>query len=130
MATTALGVMLVGYVDYATDLRSAELFSMVCCLMSLVFLGSPLSQIGHVVRTRNASVLLPTVALLALVNNILWAMYGAQHHDPYLVVPNIVGSVFCSAQLALVAYYGRSVAGQAQPVPASASEEVKMDSLS
>ncbi|KAJ2715814.1 hypothetical protein H4R19_000998 [Coemansia spiralis] len=128
LVTVVLAVALVGYVDYATDVRAVELFSMVCCFMSLVFLGSPLSQIGHVVRTRDASVLLPSVALLALATNILWAMYGAERNDPFMVVPNLVGSVFCSVQLGLIAYYGRAMSGP--PLDAADHEEVKLDTLS
>ncbi|KAJ2777061.1 sugar transmembrane transporter activity protein [Coemansia javaensis] len=130
LATTLLAVVMVAAVDYARDPRAADLFSLACCLMSLVFLGSPLSRIGDVVRARDASVLLPSLALLALVNNLLWAAYGARHHDPYMVVPNIVGAVFCSVQLALVAYYGRAAAAAAAAAGGPSPEEVKLADLS
>ncbi|KAJ2156313.1 Sugar transporter [Coemansia sp. RSA 552] len=119
LATVVVSVVLVGYVDYASDLRSVELFSLVCCAMTLVFLGSPLGLIGEVVSKQDASVLLPSVATLAFANNVLWAAYGHIHQDPFMFFPNSVGAVLCSVQLALIAYYGRAAAKlPLGPVPA------------
>lgn len=111
LATTILGIMSVVVVDcYKQDTRIVEVFSMACCVLSLLFLGSPLGQIGDVVRLRDASVLLPEVTALAFLNNVLWAAYGYLHQDPYMLVPNAIGVVLCFFQLALIAYYGRTSA--------------------
>ncbi|PIA15359.1 hypothetical protein COEREDRAFT_82107 [Coemansia reversa NRRL 1564] len=118
LVASIISVSLVGYVDYAKDVWSLELYSMICCLMSLVFLGSPLGHIGKVVESRDASVLLPSVAALALANNMLWCVYGVMREDPYMFVPNIIGSSFCALQLALVAYYGRAIAEKSKELAA------------
>ncbi|KAJ2092505.1 Sugar transporter [Coemansia sp. RSA 487] len=116
LVTAVLGVVVVSYVDQSKDPVAIEIFSLLCCLMSLLFLASPLSQIGSVIRLRDASVLLPSVAVLAFFNNVLWAIYGHIHEDPYMVLPNGIGAFFCSLQLALIAFYGRAAATGRLPV--------------
>ncbi|KAJ2642325.1 sugar transmembrane transporter activity protein [Coemansia sp. RSA 1285] len=113
LGTVVLGVVLVGYVDRSRDPAAADVFSVACCAMSLLFLAAPLGQIGGVVARRDASVLLPAVAALAFANNVLWAVYGHIHADPYMTLPNGVGALFCLLQLGLVAYYGRASAAAA-----------------
>ncbi|ORX72960.1 hypothetical protein DL89DRAFT_255120 [Linderina pennispora] len=110
LATALTALVLVTLVDRATDPAAVDAFSLVCCLMTLVFLGSPLSQIGSVVRLRDASVLLPSVTVLAFTNNVLWTVYGYLHNDPYMLFPNSIGAGLCAGQLALIAYYGRAAA--------------------
>ncbi|KAJ2339018.1 Sugar transporter [Coemansia sp. RSA 2618] len=110
LLTLVMSVVVVAFVDYSGHSRAVDLFSLSCCAMSLVFLASPLGQVGHVVRQRDASVLLPSVAALAFANNVLWAAYGHIHADPFMFFPNAVGSLFCFLQLALIARYGRSAA--------------------
>ncbi|KAI9501713.1 Sugar transporter [Coemansia spiralis] len=135
LATAVTGVLLVSYVDHSRDPMAVEAFSMVCCLMSLVFLASPLSQIGNVVKLKDASVLLPSVALLAFANNILWLVYGYIHQDPFMIFPNIIGALFCALQLVLIAIYGRAAAGRL-PVALeddgvlASSENVQMTEIS
>ncbi|KAJ2526494.1 hypothetical protein EV175_007645 [Coemansia sp. RSA 1933] len=92
--------------------------------MSLLFLASPLGQIGNVIALRDASVLLPSVAALAFCNNVLWSIYGYIHEDPYMTLPNMIGAFFCSLQLALIAFYGRAAAAGRLPV----ATEVMLDS--
>ncbi|KAJ2890183.1 Sugar transporter, partial [Coemansia aciculifera] len=109
--TVILGLLTIGYVDQSQgDAWAVDAFSMVCCLMSLVFLGSPLGQIGSVVRLRDASVLLPSVTALALANNVLWFVYGYVHNDAFMLFPNAIGSALCALQLGLIGYYGRAAA--------------------
>ncbi|KAJ1944363.1 Sugar transporter [Kickxella alabastrina] len=108
--TTLTGVLTVGYIDHSENPVALEVFSTVCCLMPLAVLASPLSQVGNVIRLRDASVLLPSLAILAFFNNVLWATYGYLHNNPFMLVPNIIGAAFCTLQLALIAYYGRAAA--------------------
>ncbi|KAJ2393709.1 Sugar transporter [Coemansia sp. RSA 2611] len=110
LLTLCLSVVVVGFVDYSGHMRAMEVFSVACCVLSLVFLASPLGQAKEVVRLRDASVLLPSVAALAMANNVLWAAYGHLHGDPFMFFPNAVGAVLCFGQLALIARYGRSAA--------------------
>ncbi|KAJ2841051.1 hypothetical protein J3B02_006075, partial [Coemansia erecta] len=63
--------------------------------------------IGSVVRLRDASVLLPEVTTLAFCNNLLWLLYGHMKDDPYMMVPNAIGTTLCAIQLVLIIYYGR-----------------------
>ncbi|KAJ2660712.1 Sugar transporter [Coemansia sp. RSA 1200] len=122
LGTLVLGVILVSYVDQSTDPAAIDVFSLACCAMSLLFLAAPLGQIGNVVRRRDASVLLPSVAALAFANNVLWAVYGHIHSDPYMTLPNAIGALFCLLQLGLIAFYGRAAAAAlAARLPAAAT---------
>ncbi|KAJ2844237.1 hypothetical protein IWW36_005261 [Coemansia brasiliensis] len=115
-----MALLVIGFVNYSEHWRKLELFSLSCCAMTLVFLASPLSQLGEVVRSRDASVLLPSVAGLAFANNVLWAVYGHLHEDPFMFFPNAVGSLLCFLQLVLIAHYGR---GQANKVLSDTEED-------
>ncbi|KAJ1899912.1 Sugar transporter [Coemansia sp. IMI 209127] len=127
LATAIAGVVLVSYVDQSKDPEAIEVFSLVCCFMSLLFLASPLSHMGAVIARRDASVLLPSVAALAFFNNVLWAVYGYVHEDPYMIMPNLVGAFFCSLQLALIAFYGRAAAASRLPVDADNMPDSPLD---
>ncbi|KAI9479922.1 Sugar transporter [Coemansia sp. RSA 989] len=108
-----IALMIVGFVNYSEHWRKLELFSLSCCAMTLVFLAAPLGQVGEVVRLKDASVLLPSVAALAFANNVLWAVYGHLHEDPFMFFPNAMGSLLCFMQLVLIARYGRGQANKA-----------------
>ncbi|KAJ2377532.1 Sugar transporter, partial [Coemansia sp. RSA 2607] len=110
LLTILCAVAFIGYVDYAEDEQKEDVFGLVCCAVTLLFLAAPLGQIGSVVRLRDASVLLPGVAVLAFSNNVLWGMYGHMHQDVFMIVPNVIGAVLCALQLALIAKYGRAAA--------------------
>ncbi|KAJ1719702.1 Sugar transporter [Coemansia erecta] len=110
LLTFVCAIGLIGYVDYAEDEGAKDVFGLVCCGVTLLFLGAPLGQIGNVVRLRDASVLLPGVAVLAFSNNVLWGLYGHMHQDVFMVVPNVIGGVLCAVQLGLIAKYGRAAA--------------------
>ncbi|KAJ2753020.1 Sugar transporter [Coemansia sp. BCRC 34490] len=127
LGTVVLGVVLVSYVDRSRDPVAVDVFSLACCAMSLLFLAAPLGQIGNVVRRRDASVLLPSVAALAFANNVLWAVYGHIHADPYMTLPNGVGALFCLLQLSLIAYYGRAAAAAASAASAGAMHDSPLD---
>ncbi|KAJ2741291.1 Sugar transporter [Coemansia sp. BCRC 34301] len=121
LITLLCALLSIGYVDHSRDPWAADAFSLVCCLMSLLFLGSPLSQIGNVIRLRDASVLLPSVASLAFANNVLWSVYGHLHNDAFMLFPNAIGTALCALQLGLIAYYGRAAANL--PIASSVSKD-------
>ncbi|KAJ1817674.1 Sugar transporter [Coemansia sp. RSA 2675] len=110
LVTLVCALLMIAYVDHSSDPWAEDAFGLACCLVTLLFLGSPLSQIGNVIHLQDASVLLPSVALLAFFNNLLWSLYGHLHNDAFMLFPNAIGSVLCAVQLGLIAYYGRAAA--------------------
>ncbi|KAJ2020666.1 hypothetical protein GGI14_000649 [Coemansia sp. S680] len=125
LLTLVSGLLMIAYVDHSTDPHAEYAFSLVCCLMSLIFLASPLSQIGNVIRLQDASVLLPSVALLAFFNNVLWSVYGHIHNDAFMLFPNAIGAALCALQLGLIAYYGRAAANLPLSTTSKPSPEYK-----
>ncbi|KAJ2592091.1 hypothetical protein H4R99_006521 [Coemansia sp. RSA 1722] len=69
-----------------------------------------MSLIGNVVRLRDASVMMPEMTTLAFCNNLLWSLYGHLKDDPYMMIPNGIGTTLCAIQLFLIVYYGRKSA--------------------
>ncbi|KAJ2325993.1 Sugar transporter [Coemansia sp. RSA 2681] len=130
LLTVVCGLLSIGYVDHSSDPWAMDAFSLVCCLMSLVFLGSPLSQIGNVIRLRDASVLLPSVASLAFANNVLWSVYGYLHNDAFMLFPNAIGTALCALQLGLIGYYGRAAANLPLTAIVKDEEGVPMTEIS
>ncbi|KAJ1960106.1 sugar transmembrane transporter activity protein [Dipsacomyces acuminosporus] len=133
LITALVAVGLLGYVDHSKDPAALDAFGLVCCLMTLLFLGAPLGQIGTVVKLRDASVLLPSVATLAFANNVLWSAYGYLQKDPFMLVPNGIGTVLCAIQLALIGFYGRAAANlptTSTHKTADAEENLQMTSIS
>ncbi|KAJ2502990.1 sugar transmembrane transporter activity protein [Coemansia sp. RSA 1972] len=111
----------VGFVTTSNYVWAHHVYSIACCVVSLVFLASPLGQLGQVLKARDASVLLPSVTVLAFANNVVWAVYGRVHNDPFMFVPNSVGAALCFVQLAVIAWYGR--------VDAKVHDSAEMDNI-
>ncbi|KAJ2445433.1 transcription factor IIF subunit tfg1, partial [Coemansia sp. RSA 2440] len=60
-----VSMVCVGFVTMSDQVWAHHVYSIMCCVVSLVFLASPLGQLGQVLRARDASVLLPSVTGLA-----------------------------------------------------------------
>lgn len=92
----------------AFDGRTRELI--VGCLVNLnlvFFYGAPLSTIWKVLREGNsASIHLPTM-LTNTVNGTFWGVYGLAILDPFVYVPNGIGTALGVVQIFLVATFPR-----------------------
>jgi len=60
-------------------------------LLTVVLFASPLSKIGIILRTGNASSLPKVMTTMATLNNAFWTLYGMLIADVFLLVPSILG---------------------------------------
>merc|ERR1712117_916380 len=77
----------------------------VSSLLTVVFSASPLSGLGHVMRTGSvASLPLGLIVMTFLVTG-QWWIFGNLIGDGFISFPNMLGCCICSAQLAIYAYF-------------------------
>ena len=99
----AFYVMLWLYLSYANTNKEygTHLCGIVCCGMSILFYGSPLVNLVHVIRTKSTS----TLPFPMIVGNFfvtgLWCLYGVIIKDNFLKVPYCLGWVLAIVQLSL-----------------------------
>ena len=68
---------------------------------SLVTMISPLLTVIKVLKLRDSNAMsLPFIAM-SLISSLAWAGYGWERHDPYIVVPNLIGVLLSLSQLLL-----------------------------
>ena len=73
---------------------------------SCVMLASPLQQAKYIIQSRNADVLNPSTVFLAVVNCLLWIVYGLLTANPFIWAPNGIGLAITLGQLYLLLRYG------------------------
>ena len=68
---------------------------------SLVTMISPLLTVIKVLKLRDSNAMsLPFIAM-SLISSLAWTGYGWERHDPYIVVPNLIGVLLSLSQLLL-----------------------------
>ncbi|KAI9137019.1 sugar efflux transporter for intercellular exchange-domain-containing protein [Paraphysoderma sedebokerense] len=72
-------------------------------VLTICMFGSPLAALGHVVRTRNSSVMSLPLSVASLLVCALWTGYGYTLSDSAIIVPNFVGG--CLALIQLFVYW-------------------------
>ncbi|KAF5758569.1 putative SWEET sugar transporter [Helianthus annuus] len=85
--------------------------SMVVGLIAIVFnilmYAAPLTVMRMVIKTRSVKYMPFSLSLASFVNSIVWCVYALMPLDPYILVPNGLGSLSAIVQLILYAtYYG------------------------
>ncbi|KAG1680971.1 hypothetical protein FOA52_009930 [Chlamydomonas sp. UWO 241] len=70
-------------------------------VVCITMYASPLSTMGEVIKTRNSASILVPLTITTLLNASLWTAYGLAIVDPYVFIPNGLGSVLACGQLAL-----------------------------
>jgi len=97
------------YISMELDLEIAKFrLGLICCTTTIIFCASPLASLGDVLRTRSTESLpFPLILATAIVAG-QWFLYGLTIHDPFVMVPNFVGCLISSFQLALFGFFPSS----------------------
>mmetsp|Transcript_13914 Transcript_13914/g.28500 ORF Transcript_13914/g.28500 Transcript_13914/m.28500 type:complete len:292 (+) Transcript_13914:154-1029(+) len=72
---------------------------------TLAFYCSPLSAMGKIIRTKDATSLCPPMVAMAGVNGLLWTCYGIAISNFSVALPNAIGVFLSALQLSLVFCY-------------------------
>jgi solute carrier family 50 protein (sugar transporter) len=82
--------------------RHSKIAAVVANIFTLAFYSAPLSAVGQIIRTKDASPLYPPMVVMSLVNGLLWTVYGLAIGEMGVALPNGIGAFLSLCQLALL----------------------------
>lgn len=94
----------VNYVVKNKD-TSLNILGFIGCAAALFFFSSPLATVAQVVRSQSTESLPFPLILSAFLVSSLWTLYGVLCDDVFIYVPNFMGALITSCQLALFLIY-------------------------
>merc|ERR1712226_1320659 len=71
-------------------------------VFNVVLFGVPLTKIGIILRTRNASSIPQMMTFIAVINNAVWSLYALLIEDSVLLLPSLLGYFLSSFQVLLI----------------------------
>ncbi|GLT90726.1 hypothetical protein SLE2022_086440 [Rubroshorea leprosula] len=80
----------------------------ICLLFDIIMYASPLSVMKMVIRTKSLEYMPFFLSLASFVNSVAWTTYAFLPFDPFICIPNGLGTVFTVAQLIVYATYYKS----------------------
>ena len=106
----AFFVLLWLYLSFAStnDDNGTHYCGIVCCGMSILFYGSPLINLVHVIRTKSTSTLPFPIIVGNFFNTGLWWLYGIIIQDNFVMVPYCLGFFLGFMQLSLFVIFPSS----------------------
>ncbi|KAL8250409.1 hypothetical protein R6Q59_034102 [Mikania micrantha] len=88
------------------DSRSM-IVGLICMVFNILMYVSPLTVMKMVIKTKSVKYMPVTLALASFANSIVWCGYALLRFDPYILVPNVLGTLSSTVQLILyTTYYG------------------------
>ena len=100
-----LVIPLIGAIGTMTSMSTDDLqllWGFTANAILLIYYAAPLSTIVAVVRTRSAATLHLPLAVMQIVNGGLWLGYGLAVSDPFIWVPNAIGTITGTILCALI----------------------------
>ncbi|XP_050227225.1 bidirectional sugar transporter SWEET4 [Mercurialis annua] len=95
-----------------TTKKRSMIVGIVCICFNIVMYASPLSVIKMVLTTKSVEYMPFTLSLAAFANGLAWSCYAFIRFDPFIIIPNGLGTLFALAQLALYAVFYKSTKRQ------------------
>ncbi|XP_075186998.1 sugar transporter SWEET1 isoform X2 [Anomaloglossus baeobatrachus] len=93
----SLGVLVLGYMYFYlwvqdVDSRLSQL-GLFCSVFTISMYLSPIVDLAQIIRTKSTKCLSFPLTVTTLLTSTSWVLYGLQHRDPYIMVPNFPGIV-------------------------------------
>jgi hypothetical protein len=89
----------------------AQIIGLMGCALSVMMSGSPLAVINTVLKEKSTAALPFWTSLVTWLNTFSWVLYGwIVAHDSMILLPNLLGLLLASLQMALFAIYGVATA--------------------
>ncbi|XP_023521697.1 bidirectional sugar transporter SWEET4-like [Cucurbita pepo subsp. pepo] len=107
----ALLTVLVLTTAHTYTLRSTIVGS-VCLVFNIMMYASPLTVMKRVIKTKSVEYMPFTLSLASFANGVIWTSYASIHFDPFIVVPNGLGTLSAVLQLVLYAAFYKSTQRQ------------------
>uniref|UniRef100_M8B8I2 Protein RUPTURED POLLEN GRAIN 1 n=1 Tax=Aegilops tauschii TaxID=37682 RepID=M8B8I2_AEGTA len=120
VASVVVGVLLSAH----TYEDRSRIVGIICIVFGTIMYAAPLTVMGKVIKTKSVEYMPFTVSLVNTINGCCWLAYGLIGNDPYVTIPNAIGTVLCIFQLILYLCYYKSTPVKEQNVelPAAATE--------
>ncbi|XP_076890478.1 bidirectional sugar transporter SWEET4-like [Bidens hawaiensis] len=103
--------LLVLTVAHTTKVRS-NIVGTIAIVGNIMMYASPLSVMKLVITTKSVEYMPFFLSLFSALNGISWTAYGLIRFDPYIVIPNGLGSLLGISQLILYATFYKSTQQQ------------------
>ncbi|TKY56033.1 Bidirectional sugar transporter SWEET1 [Spatholobus suberectus] len=95
-------------------------------IFSIIMYGSPLSIMRMVIRTKSVEFMPFFLSLFVFLCGTSWFIFGVLGRDPYVAVPNGVGSVLGTMQLILYFIYRDNKGDPRRPTSTTEEEAMEM----
>jgi solute carrier family 50 protein (sugar transporter) len=82
-----------------------NILGIICMVLNILTIGSPLFDIGQVIRSKSTESLPFMLCVGNMVVSVQWLLYGVLVDDFYMKVPNAVAVVISAIQLSLFVIY-------------------------
>ncbi|KAJ6426411.1 hypothetical protein OIU84_022094 [Salix udensis] len=95
-----------------TTKKRTVIVGIVAIVFNAMMYAAPLSVMKMVITTKSVEYMPFFISLASLANGVAWSAYALIKFDPFILVPNGMGTLFSVAQLILYAVYYRSTQRQ------------------
>eukprot|EP00612_Vaucheria_litorea_P002307 CAMPEP_0171457336 /NCGR_PEP_ID=MMETSP0945-20130129/3464_1 /TAXON_ID=109269 /ORGANISM="Vaucheria litorea, Strain CCMP2940" /LENGTH=204 /DNA_ID=CAMNT_0011982941 /DNA_START=369 /DNA_END=983 /DNA_ORIENTATION=- len=86
-----------------------EILGILCIIMLMIFYVAPLSTIAGVIKSRDCSPIMLSLALCTVLNGSVWLSYGLSIGDPFVYGPNFLGFINGTVQIVCCLIFPRRV---------------------
>ncbi|KAM0070002.1 putative SWEET sugar transporter [Helianthus debilis subsp. tardiflorus] len=113
-------------VGHTTKVRS-DIVGPIAIVGNIMMYAAPLSVMKLVITTKSVEFMPFFLSFFSLLNGVSWTVYALICFDPYIVIPNGLGSLLGAAQLILYATFYKST--KRQLAERKATNEVGLDEM-
>ncbi|KAI3726957.1 hypothetical protein L1987_66764 [Smallanthus sonchifolius] len=78
---------------------------LICIVINILMYASPLTVMKMVIKTKSVKYMPLSLSVATFANSIVWCGYALLQFDPYILVPNALGTLSAIVQLVLYATY-------------------------
>ncbi|XP_019434631.1 PREDICTED: bidirectional sugar transporter SWEET1-like [Lupinus angustifolius] len=98
----------------------------VAAIFSIIMYGSPLSIMRLVIKSKSVEFMPFFLSLFVFICGTSWFIFGLLGRDPFVAVPNGVGSALGTVQLILYFIYRNNKGGPKKPTTPTQEESIEM----
>ncbi|KAK9080491.1 hypothetical protein SSX86_000249 [Deinandra increscens subsp. villosa] len=84
------------------------LVGILACVFNIVMYTSPLTIMKTVIRTKSVKYMPICISIGNLLNGSVWIGYAALEFDPFIMIPNVIGTISGTIQMVLYAKYSKT----------------------
>lgn len=103
---------LVTFTLFHTTKKRSAIVGTVCIVFNIMMYASPLAVMKLVITTKSVEYMPFFISLASFGNGVAWTTYALIRFDPFITIPNGLGTLFAVAQLILYATYYKSTKRQ------------------